>query len=135
MNFSLVSLIGRSFEFDVFIPTLSLAFEYYGEYHYHFVPVYLYCVHMCNSHIHYSPQVAERDKQKKVICKELGVDLFVLPYWWDGSLSSLATTIHRLRPDIEIPQHLLSVSIPEHVPKKDNCTIRFYVDCNECSAL
>ncbi len=30
-----------TFHFDVFIPSLSLALEYNGEYHYQFVPVYL----------------------------------------------------------------------------------------------
>ncbi len=32
---------GRSMEFDVFAPELSLAIEYNGEYHYYSVPLYL----------------------------------------------------------------------------------------------
>ncbi len=31
------------YEFDIFIPVLSLAVEYNGEYHYNFIPVYLSC--------------------------------------------------------------------------------------------
>ncbi len=41
MNYRVEPALGRPFEVDVAIPSLSLVFEYNGEYHYHFVPMYL----------------------------------------------------------------------------------------------
>ncbi len=40
MNYSARSADGKCFELDIFVPTRSLAFEYNGEYHYQFVPLY-----------------------------------------------------------------------------------------------
>ncbi len=42
MNYMLYPLIGRPFEVDVFISSLSLAFDYHAEYHYRYVPLYLF---------------------------------------------------------------------------------------------
>ncbi len=39
MNYPVV-LTGKPFEVDIFVPSLSLAFEYNGEYHYKFVSMY-----------------------------------------------------------------------------------------------
>ncbi len=41
MNYSVKPSVGRAFEVDVFVSSRSIAFEYNGEYHYQFVPVYL----------------------------------------------------------------------------------------------
>src|SRR5689334_14870287 len=41
LNYFVQGNAKRPFEFDIFIPDLSLAFEYNGEYHYQSVPVYL----------------------------------------------------------------------------------------------
>ncbi len=42
LNFDVSSCHPSSIHrFKIFIPTLSLAFEYNGEYHYHYVPMYL----------------------------------------------------------------------------------------------
>ncbi len=40
MNARVSPMRNKHFELDVFIPALSLALEYNGEYHYKFVPVY-----------------------------------------------------------------------------------------------
>ncbi len=39
MNYSVKAEKDR-FEVDVFVSSLSIALEYNGEYHYHYVPVY-----------------------------------------------------------------------------------------------
>ncbi len=63
--------------------------------------------------IHYSSSVGARDKRKIISCKEMGITLITVPYWWDGKLSSIATTIHAERPDIEIPSSYLASPIPK----------------------
>ncbi len=69
--------------------------------------------------IHFSPSVKDRDKKKNVACKELGITLITIPYWWDGKLSSLAATIQHIRPDIPLldVHHVLS-PIPTESPTK-----------------
>ncbi len=59
----------------------------------------------------------ERDKQKKRACVDMGITLITVPYWWDGQLFSLATTVHTNRPDIEIPEAWLTSGIPPKRPK------------------
>ncbi len=49
----------------------------------------------------------QRDNFKKQMCGTYGFTLIVVPYWWDGTVESIATTIHLKRPDIMIPSHLL----------------------------
>ena len=57
---------------DIFLPKLSLAFEYQGHQHYnHFLPA-----HKLTNQI-------ERDQEKRDICKEKGITLIEIPYWWD----------------------------------------------------
>lgn len=80
---------GHGMQLDLFIPKLSLAFEYQGEQHFQnlnsFAPLALY---------------SERDKQKRKACKGHGITLVEVPYWWDFGKDSLVATIHELRPDI-----------------------------------
>ena len=40
------------------------------------------------------------DLHKAEACKELGITLIEVPYWWDRSISSLAVTIYNARPDL-----------------------------------
>ncbi len=40
MNYSVNLEKGKRFEVDVFIPSRALAFEYNGEYHYKYIPLY-----------------------------------------------------------------------------------------------
>jgi hypothetical protein len=80
---------GRQMQLDVFLPTLFLAFEYQGRQHYH--------DHFnLGSHWTYM----ERDNQKRSTCKERGITLIEIPYWWDLQKDSLAATIHINRPDL-----------------------------------
>ena len=39
-------------------------------------------------------------KKKRSICKENGITLIEIPYWWDFKKSSLIATIHQQRPDL-----------------------------------
>ncbi len=76
---------------------------------------------------HYSPHIGERDKKKVATCQQLGINLITVPYWWDGSLSSLAATIRQARPDIEIPSVDITAPIPLNVPIKATSSVPFEV--------
>jgi hypothetical protein len=84
--------IGRQrLELDLFLPGLNLAFEYQGEQHYSdlspsaFSPLELY---------------EERDRIKKQLCRDLGISLVQVPYWWDRQLPSLRATITEACPEV-----------------------------------
>ena len=75
---------------DIFLPNEQLAFEYQGEQHYH---------------DKYSMgslwrQQIQRDKEKKELCKQNGITLIEIPYWWDKQLSTLISTIYQQRKDL-----------------------------------
>jgi hypothetical protein len=76
-------------ELDIYLPTERLAFEYQGEHH--FYDIYAL-----------GPQwyQQERDEEKRKVCKELGITLIEIPYWWDRTNESLMATIHNYRPDL-----------------------------------
>lgn len=65
-------------EFDVFIPSQNLAFEYQGEIHY-------------EDSLHYGETKYRQhvDQQKRSICEKAGIKLVTVPYWWDGTLTAL----------------------------------------------
>jgi hypothetical protein len=70
-------------EFDIFVPKYSLAFEYQGEHHYS--PTYIFNSGQQN--------FQERDLQKAQACKQFGISLITVPFWWDKKQSSLHATI------------------------------------------
>jgi hypothetical protein len=76
-------------ELDVYIPSLELALEYQGEQHYK--PAF---------EMHERAQQKRRDYDKEQRCKELGISLVQIPYWWNCTIDTLYSTIHRHRPDI-----------------------------------
>ena len=87
-------------EFDVYLPELSLGLEYQGEQH--FTPIHWI--------IDISAQL-QRDQEKQHACKQVkpsnlklnlkaGITLVEVPYWWNFSVESLATTIQITRPEI-----------------------------------
>ncbi len=49
---------------------------------------------------------------------KLGIKLITVPFWWDERLSSIASAIHQVRPDAEIPASWLSQPIPTVFPQK-----------------
>lgn len=83
--------------FDIFIPSLKVAFEYQGEQHFHKTKMF------GESEIQ-----SNRDSEKKTVCQvsfrfksliyeENGITYFSIPYWWDGSKESLRATINSIR--------------------------------------
>jgi len=89
--------------YKIFVPNLSLAFEYNGEQHY------------INTAIYTSVEkTQQRDLFKKTICKDNGITLIVIPYWWSRKIESVVNSIHVIRPDITLPSALQkeSESIP-----------------------
>ncbi len=79
-------------ELDIFIPSLSLAFEYQGQHHYHYRTLFG------------DPQEQrQRDIEKKAFCQQLGITLIEVPYWWNHSTDDLKATIFKDRPEL-IPE-------------------------------
>jgi len=79
-----------SMEFDIFIPSLKLAFEYHGQQHY--------------SEIHrFQTRIQERqkkDEEKRNACKKNGISLIEIPYSWDGTKAGLVELIQNIKPEV-----------------------------------
>lgn len=75
----------QSIEFDVFIPTFSLAFEYQGFHHY--------------GHTQYFGLPPNREQFKRDVCDEAGITLIEVPFWWDGRPNTLAALIQQTCPN------------------------------------
>ena len=69
---------GFNVQFDIFIINRNIAFEYHGKQHYEdlsgFASLEMY---------------KSRDEEKINLCKKFGIQLKVIPYWWDNTLESL----------------------------------------------
>mmetsp|Transcript_11394 Transcript_11394/g.15806 ORF Transcript_11394/g.15806 Transcript_11394/m.15806 type:complete len:103 (+) Transcript_11394:1-309(+) len=93
-------------QLDVFIPSLSLAFEYQGQQHYQDISVF-------------SPQIRYqgRDDQKKQACLQHNITLVEVPYWWDHKPESLAASIKQARPEL-LTDVLALTAIPASPPTK-----------------
>ena len=83
---------GSHLEIDFFYPQLKLAIEYQGIQHYS--PTTF--LHNISSH----EQRFAFDQQKSHLCKEKGITLVTIPYWWDKQLPSLYATLYHHRPDL-----------------------------------
>jgi hypothetical protein len=96
----------------IFIPSLSLAFEYQGEIHYR------------TSILHGSAAQRQKiDQAKANYAKDIGVTLIPIPFWWDKSSESLAATIHHYRPDLGSTN--TTHPIPHEMPAKYNIKFRY----------
>jgi len=81
---------GRSVEFDIWIPKYNIAIEYHGEQHYFDI------------HAAFGPSdlYSDRDIRKKQLCEEHGITYFVVPYWWDRKIESVAASLYQACPNV-----------------------------------
>jgi hypothetical protein len=96
----------RSLELDIFSSALRLAF---GT-RFHSSPMRRHNSHSAeyNGKQHYEElaffgpleAIQSRDEEKARLCEQQGIRLITVPHWWDGSVESLACTIHRRHPEI-----------------------------------
>eukprot|EP01114_Cavostelium_apophysatum_P011042 TRINITY_DN25212_c0_g1_i1.p1 TRINITY_DN25212_c0_g1~~TRINITY_DN25212_c0_g1_i1.p1 ORF type:complete len:362 (+),score=57.95 TRINITY_DN25212_c0_g1_i1:64-1149(+) len=93
----------RHIEFDIFVPSKNLAFEYQGQQHY-------------DNNAMFTNTFAQTtlDDEKKAIALKEGIDVIEVPYWWDGTKGSLVATIRKIRPDL-----LAEYATEEAVPIPD----------------
>ena len=70
---------GFHVQFDVYLVKKKIAFEYQGKQHYEDVPEIFSSVELYKY----------RDKEKRILCKEFGIKLIIIPYWWDTTAESL----------------------------------------------
>ena len=91
----------------IFLPHLSLAFEYQGEHH------YASTIYLGDSSIS-----QRRDRAKRKFASQFGITLISIPFWWDCSSNSLASTIEYYRPDINLQPSKEVPPIPLEMPVK-----------------
>ena len=75
---------GIPMEFDSFIPSLNLGFEYNGEQHYDDIPSSFSPIEVYKA----------RDVEKTNIAAEMGVTLIEIPFWWDRKVDSLSLILN-----------------------------------------
>lgn len=85
----------KAMELDVFVPDWNMGFEFQGKQHYTPMPVRM--TGNEETRLMYDVNQMERDRQKREHCEKAGITLVEVPYWWDGSVESLAATIHKHR--------------------------------------
>jgi hypothetical protein len=97
----------ESLTFTIFIPHLSLALEYQGGHHYfsteRFGDLSVY---------------QRRDRAKRNFASQFGITVISIPFWWDRSSNSLASTIEYYRPDINLQPSKEVPPIPLEMPVK-----------------
>ena len=62
----------------------KLAIEYHGKHHYEDIPQGFSSVEIYTC----------RDVEKENLCEKHGIQLIVIPYWWDNKLYSLRSFLH-----------------------------------------
>ena len=74
---------GFTVQFDIFMIERNIAIEYHGKQHYEDIPS-TFCPVETYKH---------RDLEKEKLCSEHGIQLIVIPYWWDNKIESLKETL------------------------------------------
>ena len=75
---------GFNVQFDIFMIGRNIAIEYHGKQHYEDMPAGFSTLETYQ----------QRDIEKENICKEHGIQLIVIPYWWNNNLDSLKTYLY-----------------------------------------
>ena len=75
---------GANIQFDIFINNKNIAIEYHGQQHYEDLPRAFSNVETYQC----------RDLEKETLCKKHGIQLIVIPYWWDNKLDSLRASLY-----------------------------------------
>ena len=75
---------GANVQFDIFMIERNIAIEYHGKQHYEDIPAGFSNLETYQ----------HRDLEKEKLCKKYGIQLIVIPYWWDNKLDSLKTTLN-----------------------------------------
>jgi hypothetical protein len=97
--------------YKIFLPELSLAFEYQGELHYNTTVIF-----------GSAGRRHTTDELKKKLATDLGITLIQIPFWWDKSLPSILATLQHHRPDIQLDgsysgSRPISLEMPEKYQK------------------
>ena len=66
-------------QFDIFLVQRNIAIEYHGKQHYEDIPDGFAPLEMFQY----------RDNEKEKLCKKFGIQLIIVPYWWNNKLDSL----------------------------------------------
>ena len=74
---------GFSVQFDIFLIRKNIAIEYHGIQHYEDVSKRFASLEMYKN----------RDFEKQTLCKKYGIQLIIIPYWWDNRADSLLETL------------------------------------------
>ena len=74
---------GANVQFDIFMIERNIAIEYHGQHHYEDNPA-----GFCSAETY-----KYRDSEKQKLCSEHGIQLIVIPYWWDNKIESLKETL------------------------------------------
>ena len=75
---------GANVQFDIFMIQRNIAIEYHGVQHYEDIP---FAFANLETYKH-------RDIEKGKLCEEHGIQLVVIPYWWDNKLDSLKNFLY-----------------------------------------
>ena len=74
---------GLKIQFDIYLVDRNIAIEYHGKHHYEDIPSGFAPLEMYQN----------RDVEKQNLCKQFGIQLIIIPYWWDNRMESLKQTI------------------------------------------
>jgi hypothetical protein len=91
----------------LFIPNLSLAFEYQGETHYFSTATFGLALAR-----------KKNDSLKDRFAKQMGITLIQVPFWWDWTTESLAATIRKCRYDLPLEEIAHFKAIPKEMPRR-----------------
>eukprot|EP00026_Physarum_polycephalum_P001261 Phypoly_transcript_01262.p1 GENE.Phypoly_transcript_01262~~Phypoly_transcript_01262.p1 ORF type:complete len:970 (+),score=114.54 Phypoly_transcript_01262:138-3047(+) len=81
---------GAFLEFDVWLPSLKIGFEFQDDYHY--VSVFY--------NQDSQEKVFYKDTVKRHLAQRSGISLIVVPCWWSGTPDSLAASVQYQRPEL-----------------------------------